>query len=663
MLESANAVDALTAQLATANQALAILLSNAAMFNGDVTLTTNAEVDYYFGKLTQMGIVNGNLTVNTANLDLAHVTEANTILANIGAIIGVNGTTYTITVGNGFFGWVSSITLNVIPGTNHWVYIVDQASDHLTLNHLTSVAGNYTVIGADIDDSMLSVVGGTATLNYPGDYTSTTLTSVGAAVSPAGSLILVNQPTNGTGNINFPSVVVALGGFVGDGTNLNGTDVFNSTNTKSINLGLMNGGQIHNLTANSATWIKLGTVVPNGLTITDTNPLVSTIDLSGATSSTGAITVVEAPVTITSGPGSTLNLTNLMTSTGNITATMWDGTHANAGVVELDSFNSPVTVTINGLQTVANLGSWYGAAGSMLVAPQAITVTLPVYQWLAGTVPTVGNLAAVQNLNLGGAADVVTLTTYPTLLTANINGAVMQAGTPDPTHWASITANVNSGNANLTTLVLSGLINTATLNGLPALTSLTTSGVVNTLVLNAATAITAVNLGHNAFNGAIGFGGPGSTLTVTGNTLLAALAPTALDWMNTLTVTGNPALAHFNFSSYHTDIYSGSVSINIDAPAVMATYTHAVQTVSAGNPGIQATITSPDIMTLKPYIIQMAADIHIIPTTFAINVATNGPSTLTADLNTDNFAFNFAYTNNVQGGGPLHTLGQLGQVQ
>ena len=345
---------------------------------------------------------------------------------------------------------------------------------------------------------------------------------------------------------------------------------------------------------------------------------------------------------------------------------MWDGTHANAGVAKLDAFNSGVQVAIYGLQTIANLGSWYGTAGSLLIAPQALTVTLPVYQWLAGTVPSAANLAAVTNLTLGGAADVVTLTPFTTLQQASITGTVMQIASPDnnPLHFAGITAYVNSSNTNLWKLTLAGMINTAVLSGNTALTSLTTSGVVNSLTLNGATSLVGATLGHMAYSSTVlGYGGPGSTLVVTGNTSLTSLTPTALDLMNVLTVSGNTALAHFDFSSYHTDIFSGSVAINIDATNVMGTYTHAVQTVSAGNPGIQATITSPDLMTLKPYIVQMLADIHIIPTTFNINIGMNGPTTLTADLNTDNFAFNFAYVNNVIGGGPLHTVGQLGQVQ
>ena len=648
--------------LGQAQAEITLLLNSAAMFSGDVTIQDDADVTYFLGKINQMGIINGNVSVSTKNV--TNLTGLNTILSNIGAVIGVNASTYSITVST--LIWVTDVVLNTVPGAGHWVWIADKAGDNLTMNNLSSVRGDYTIVGADIADLALASVGGTVTLNYPGKYEALLLASVG------GNLILVDQPSNGTTNINLPMVTVDPAHFVGNGqpggylaptVPTTTTVEFSSTNTHSIYFGLATGAQINNLTANNATWIKLGTITPNGLTITDLNSAVSSIDLTAATSSTGIITVVESPVTATGGAGSTLDLSNLATSTGNITATMWDGTHANAGVAKLDAFNSGVQVAIYGLQTIANLGSWYGTAGSLLIAPQALTVTLPVYQWLAGTTPTGPQLAAVQTLNLGGAADVVTLTTYPTLLAANIHGTVMQAGSPDATHFASVTANVVSANVNLQTLVLSGLINTASLTGNTSLTSLTTSDVVNSLTLSGATAITGVSLGHNAFIGAIGFGGPGSTLIVTGNTLLTSLVPTALDWMNTLTVSGNTNLTHFDFSSYHTDIYSGAlVAINIDATKDMGTYSFAVAPVSAGNPGIQAQIHSADIMSLKSYIIQMSNDAHITSTTFNINIGMPVATTLTADLNTDNFAFGFAYTNNVQGGGPLHTLGQLGQV-
>ena len=673
--------------LGQAQAEIATLLAASAMYNGDVTIQSDADVDFYFGKINQMGIINGNLSITThGSTPVTELTKLNTILGNIVAVIGVNSSTYSISTTNFFFGIVTSVTLNVTPGTGHWVWVSDMAGDNLVMKNLTSVRGDYTVMGADIDDSGLTQVGGTYTLNYPGKYEGTILASVG------GNVILVDQPSNGTGFINFPVLTVDPAHFVGNGlpggpgaptVPTTTTVVFNSTNTTWVNFGLATGAQIQNLTANSALTVTLGTITPNALTITanvantitlaavnpngvtinDASVGLSTINMAAATSSTGAITVNLAPVTLTGGAGSTVDLSNLATSTGNISATMWDGTHANAGVVKLDAFNSGVTVAINGLQTIANLGSWYGTAGSWLTAPQALTVTLPHYQWLAGTVPAVGDLAAVQTLNLGGAADVVTLTTYPTLLAANIHGTVMQAGSPDATHFASVTANVVSSNVNLQTLVLSGLINTATLTGNTSLTSLTTSDVVNSLTLSGATAITGVSLGHNAFVGAIGFGGPGSTLIVTGNTHLTSLVPTALDWMNTLTVTGNTNLTHFDFSSYHTDIYSGAlVAINIDATKDMGTYSFAVAPVSAGNPGIQAQIHSADIMTLKSYIIQMSNDAHITSTTFNINIGIPVATTLTADLNVDNYAFGFAYTNNVQGGGPLHTLSQLGQV-
>jgi len=660
-------VDALQLQLGAAQRDLTILLTATAMYNGDVTITTDAEVAFYLGKLFQMGIINGNLTINTENITLS-MDSVNKIMAQVIAVIGTNPAVSVIHVGTtwggwdwddwGWWGWGGGVdvTITTLPGGPNNVTVFNAAGDNLAFPRLTSVRGSYMITGEDVNDPIIDNVGADVVLNYPGAYESTSLKTVGR------NLVLVNQPSNGTGVINFPSVVI--GNWVGDGAPLvpvDGTVDFNSTGTTSINFGLATGGQIHDLNAANALTIRLGTIAPNVLQIDA--PKATAIDLTAATSSGGTIIVNTAPTVLA---GTNLQLDNLATSAGDITVTMWDGVLANNGSVNLNKFNSPRHVTINGLLTVDKLMAWYGAAGSLLVAPQAQTVTLHKYQWLAGTTPTQPQLNAVKWLTLGGAADVVTLTTYnPSLLTANINGAVKQAGAPDPTHWASITAAVVSANTNLTGLTMSGLINYANLNGNAKLVNLTTTGVVNTLVLNNAAIITAVNLGHNAFVGAIGFGGPGSTLTVTNNPALLNLAPTALDWMNNLTVTGNGAMTHFNFSSYHTDIYSGAVAIVIDAPKVMGAYTPSIPPISAGNPGIQAIIASADIMTLKAYIQQVRSDIHITPSTFTINIGIPVATDLLTVMNADAAVWTtlFAYTNKVTAGGALNTDAELTLVQ
>ncbi len=620
--------------LAAAQRDLTILLNASAMYNDNVTITTDSDVDFYLAKLYQMGIINGNLTVNTTGISAAKIADVNKILAAVVAVIGTNDATQVIAGGEHHWGGVWTIT--TVPGAGHYVNIESVAGDNLAAGLLTSIRGDYTVTGADIADPKIDNVGGTVTYDYPGAYESVSLMTVGM------NLVLVNYNA-ATTNINFPNVVI--GGHVGDGTHApNGTVTFSATGTASIVFGLATGGQINNLTAANATSIQLWTLVPTGLTIVA--PKATSIVLA-ATSATGAIN-------ITTWAATAVNMSKLVSSTSPITVTT-----ANVGVptyfdgyVNLDKFNSNIALTITGPKTVV-LPSLTKAT---LSASKAETVTLAVFEWAS-----VPSLPSVKWLTLGAVKNNVALNVYTaTLLTADVTGAA-----PAMNHWANVlgAASVSTtGNLWLTSLGLHGTMSYANLTALPLLTSLTTTGIINSFTLNNAAIITSLSLGHGAFVGDIGFGGPGSDLTITNNPMLAGLAPTAIDWMHTLTVTGNGALASFDFSSYKTQIYSGAnINILIDAPATWGAYVPGVGPVSAGNPGIQAIIKSNSIMTMKQYIYDVLANTHVTTKAFSINIGIPVATDLTTVMNANMNIWNFGYTNLVTGG-PLNTADELSLV-
>lgn len=625
-------VTGLQLALAAAQRDLTILLNASAMYNDDVNISTDADVDFYLAKLYQMGIINGNLIVNTESI--TKIEDLNKILGAVVAVIGTNDATLVISAGNHWWNH-NNWTITTVAGSGHFVNIESQATDLLKAPLLTSIRGNYEVYGADIADPKIDNVGGTVILDYPGAYESASLKTVG------GDLKLVTQV--GTLDISFPNVVV--GGNVGDDAGVaNGTVVFSAAGTSSINFGLATTPVIKNLTAANATAIVLGYEEIQGLVVVA--PKALTIDFPVATASVGS-------VSITTWAATAINLAKLATSTGAVTLTT-----ANVGVptyfngtVDLSVFNSNIALTITGPKTV----TLPALAKATLTANQAETVTLAVFEW--ASVPT---LNAVKWLTLGGVKNVVATDTYNgTLLTADIHGA-----TPAMNHWNLVTAGVTSSavNTKLTSLTISGTMGTVALANLGALTTLSTSDIINSLTLDNADAIVAVDLKHNAFVGDTGFGGPGSDLTVVNNLKLASLAPTSLDWLHSLTVNNNAALASFNFSSYHTVIYSGaSTSIAIDAPATMGDYVNGVGPVSAGNPGIQAIIKSDDIMTLKNYIIAVQGNTHVTTKTFSLNIGIPVATTLTAKMNANNQIWNFGYTNLVTAG-PLDNLDELSLV-
>ena len=555
---TAAVIDGLKLALAAAQKDITVILNNTSMYNGDVVVTTDTEVAFYMGKLGTLGIVNGNVTVNTASISAAKIADVNTILSKIQAIIGTTG------------------------ATPNFVSITSVAADALKLPLLASVKGDYTVSGADVADDVLDNVGGNVTFDYNGDYTSASLKKVG------GDLRLVNRASNGTANISFPSVVVA--GFVGDVANVaaTGAVTFSSTNTKSINL----SGKVTNLTAANATDITLGATTYAGLVINAAK--ATKIDLSKCTSSTSTISITTNAVT-------TVDLSKLATSTGAVTVNMGA---ANNGSVDLSIFNSPVAVSLTGPKTVT-LPEWVGGAASDLIAPQATTITLAKHVWDWTAVPDATDWAKVETLTLGNVNASVALNTYATLITASVTGKTQ-------THFANCAAGVTStGNANLVSLTLGGVMNTVNVTLLPKLTTFVTSGQINTLTLDNAAIITGLTLGHKNFVGDLGYGATGSDLTITNNAKLTTLAPTAIDKMNTLTVTGNAKLASFDFSSY-TNLKDDASSIRViisgnnGTTQTTASYSPAM-VVTGSTPYQEAVIKSNSILTLKAYFAKASA--------------------------------------------------------
>jgi len=526
-------VTGLQLALAAAQRDLTILLNASAMYNDNVNISTDSDVDFYLAKLFQMGIINGNLIVNTDAV--TKIADLNKILAAVVAVIGTNDAVQVITSGKHHHeggAW----TLTTVAGSGHFVTIEDQIGSSLTATLLTSIRGDYTVTGSDISDPKIDNVGGAVSYMYPGSYESVSLKTVGT------NLVLHSDTT--TTNINFPNVIV--GGHVGDGSHSpNGTVAFNSPHTDKIVFGLASGGQIHNLTTTNATWIKIGTPEYDGaLAITAWEAL--TIDLSAATKASSTVTIASG-LSATTGSATVVNLSNLATSGA---LTIWADSTAD---VMLHKFDASVMVSIRGPHTL-DIPVWLGQPGSDLNAPETKTLTLEKYRWWSvtapATIPTTPELAAVETLTLGNALENVNIGAYQTLKKVVLTGAAFG----DASHWATLVAHSPGvstiGNANLEWLQLGGIMNTVSVSTLPKLTAVATSGIINTMILDNADALLSVTLGHSNFEGVAGYGGPGSDLWITGNAKLASVTTTGLDKMHSLKIVNNALLTSLDLHSY-----------------------------------------------------------------------------------------------------------------
>ena len=216
-IAAAAKVDELQLALTATQADITDILANTSMYVGNVSITSNAEVDFWTPKIAQLAMINGNLTVTTAGISVSKIAAMNVILPNITAVIG-------------------NVTITASSGKN------------IDLSKLTSVLGFFTATGGNLipqstmDISSLASVTGNLTLDFDGPYASTALTTVG------GNLSLTPRTTTGstvtgTTSINFPNATVS-------GASV---PVLSFPSATSIVL----PGNLTSLTANKATSVKL----------------------------------------------------------------------------------------------------------------------------------------------------------------------------------------------------------------------------------------------------------------------------------------------------------------------------------------------------------------------------------------------------------------------
>jgi len=531
------------------------LLANSNMYNAAVQITTDAEVDFYFTKIAiwpQGGMINANLTIITTNISAGKLADLRTICNNIIAVIG-SGSAMTITTKSG---------------------------DNLVFGKLTTITGNYSVTGFDVDDSLLSSVGGNVVWNYDGAYTSTTLATVGGSLTLVAKAASTTPVLVGTTSIFLPSVAVT-GSVYDAGTGAGGTaGVLTYPIATSVEL----SGGVTSLTVVKATNVKLNSAkYPTGLTIQA--PLATTVDLAAATEMT------------------TLGLTVTAAATANL---------------KLDNLATALFVTTVGPTTLTAPKLTAGT-----VTANATTVALAKHDGVIAPV-----LSAVTSLTMGAINKAAfNLANYnATLLTASITAL----------STSTVAGVTSSTNATLTGLTLVGPMVSAVVDDQTKLTSLATSGVINSLTVNSCDIITGLTLAHTHL-----IGGTGSVLVVTSNPKLTGLV-SSTDYPAAITVTGNVLLTSLNLSSYVTKLLvapGASTAITINGNKLSGVYTNAVA-ITPTTPYIESTITSADLHTLKAFVATYPAT---APPALVMNIdldlvtlgSVTGNATLTARMNGD----------------------------
>ena len=170
-----------------------LLESTTTIYQGNLSITSQAQLDYAMELDDKVMVINGNVEVNStfAASGTAALTNLNAVMDKFKTITG-------------------NVTIT--------------STSNLTMNNLTSIGGNYQLTGVDISDAVVTV-GGNATYAYSSDsYDESALTNVG------GDLVITD---NGSAVVDFSGIVTLAGSFT---INAGAGAAGELTDTDTINL-------------------------------------------------------------------------------------------------------------------------------------------------------------------------------------------------------------------------------------------------------------------------------------------------------------------------------------------------------------------------------------------------------------------------------------------
>ena len=348
-----------------------LLESTTTIYQGDVTITNSAQLDYAVELDNKVMVINGAVIV-----DSNFATDA----ALLASLNGVMDKFKTVT---------GAVTIT-------------SASD-LTMTNLNSVGGNYTLTGFNITDSALASVAGNAVYNYNSDsYVEQNLVNVG------GSLTISN---NGAATVDFSNLATVTGFVINDGAaNPAVTNTLVNTDTITLGAGITDadvaavGGSpaviTLSITADSAEAVSVNTAA--SFTVLGDTFDVPAVTLSGATvtstleditgnisaTATGVLTfaannlgvaavggqnpVAASPITVAfTSNGSNIDLNDVVASTFTVSDT-------GAAASDTDfAYNSMLATSFTYLSTTASAGN-----GAM---NQFVTTGSATSAWTVGT--------------------------------------------------------------------------------------------------------------------------------------------------------------------------------------------------------------------------------------------------------------------------------------
>ena len=238
---------AINALIVTLQSDLTTLLeSTTTIYQGDLNIRNQAELDYALELDDKVMVINGNVEINSTFATGAALTSLNSVITKMVTITG-------------------NVTVT--------------STADLDMDSLNSVGGNYAVAGFNITDSALITVGGNATLAYATDaYNEPNLVNVG------GTLTITD---NGSATVDFSGVTTAAGFAVSNGAAV--TDVLINVDTISLGAGIVDADIANALT------LSITADTTDAISIATSTSIV----ITGDTFDVGDVTISAAGVTST----------------------------------------------------------------------------------------------------------------------------------------------------------------------------------------------------------------------------------------------------------------------------------------------------------------------------------------------------------------------------
>jgi hypothetical protein len=223
-----------------------LLESTTTIYQGDLNIRNQAELDYALELDNKVMVINGNVEINSTFATGAALTSLNSVITKMVTITG-------------------NVTVT--------------STADLDMDSLNSVGGNYSVAGFNITDSALITVGGNATLAYATDaYNEPNLVNVG------GTLRITD---NGSATVDFSGVTTAAGFAVSNGAAV--TDVLINVDTISLGAGIVDADIANALT------LSITADTTDAISIATSTSIV----ITGDTFDVGDVTISAAGVTST----------------------------------------------------------------------------------------------------------------------------------------------------------------------------------------------------------------------------------------------------------------------------------------------------------------------------------------------------------------------------